>query len=197
MTPNGIRYTVFETSWGHFGFAYTGDRVCRTFLPIPQAKTVREALLRSLGPVARDARFEAGLARDFQARIAAYFEGENVDFSTDPAVDLSGRGPFERMILEACRQIPAGETRTYTALAEGVGRHHAARAVGNAMAGNPVPLIVPCHRVVRADGGLGGFSAPGGTATKERMLRHEQLLRVACPSSRLPLSGVHYQDRLP
>lgn len=178
MTPNAMRYTVFDTSWGHFGLACSGDRLCRTFLPVPQADAVREALLNNLGPAAEDARFEAGLARDLQARVVAYFEGENVDFSTDPALDLSGRGPFEQMILEACRQIPAGETRTYTALAERVGRPHAARAVGNAMAGNPMPLIVPCHRVVRADGGLGGFSAPGGTATKERMLQHERLARV-------------------
>lgn len=176
MTAEMIRYTIFETCWGHFALALRGDRVFRTFLPADKAATVRQALLASLGSSSQDASFEPGTARDLQQRIMAYFEGENVDFSTDPAVDLSGRGPFEQAVLNACRQIPAGRTMTYTALAGLVGRRQAARAVGNAMAGNPIPLIVPCHRVVRTDGGLGGFSAPGGTATKQRMLDHERLL---------------------
>jgi len=171
-----IRYTIFETCWGHFALALRGDRVCRAFLPTDEPATVRHALLASFGASSQDAAFEPGAAMDLQRRIVAYFEGENVDFSTDPAVDLSGRGPFEQAVLNACRQIPAGQTLTYTALAGQVGRRQAARAVGNAMAGNPIPLIVPCHRVVRTDGGLGGFSAPGGTATKQRMLDHERLL---------------------
>ncbi len=174
MTASKTRYTIFETRWGHFGFACTPEGVCRSLLPMPQVETVRKALLTSLGPSCQDAVFEARLALDLQERITAYFEGENVDFSTDPAVDLTGRGSFERTVLNACRQIPAGQALTYTALAERVGRPHAARAVGNALAGNPIPLIVPCHRVIRTDGGLGGFSAPGGTATKHRLLLHEQ-----------------------
>jgi methylated-DNA-[protein]-cysteine S-methyltransferase len=178
-----IRYTIFETCWGHFGLALRGDRVCRTFLPADEVAAVRQALLFSLGASSQEPSFEAGVARDLQQRIMAYFEGENVDFSTDPAVDLTGRGPFERAVLNACRRIPAGQTLTYTALAGQVGRCQAARAVGNAMAGNPIPLIVPCHRVVRTDGGLGGFSAPGGPATKQRMLDHERLLAFR-PASR-------------
>ncbi len=175
MSAEMIRYTIFETCWGHFGLALRGDRVCRTFLPVDQAATVRAALLASLGASSQKASFEHGVARDLQQRIMAYFEGENVDFSTDPVVDLTDRGPFVQTVLNACRRIPAGQTLTYTALAGQVGRRQAARAVGNAMAGNPIPLIVPCHRVVRTDGGLGGFSAPGGTATKQRMLDHERL----------------------
>lgn len=174
MTASKTRYTIFETRWGHFGFACSEKGVFRTFLPVHEAETVRNALLTSLGPAASHAVFERDLARDLRKRIIAYFEGENVDFSTDPAVDLTGRGPFEQSVLNACRQIPVGQVSTYTALAERVGRPRAARAVGNALAGNPIPLIVPCHRVIRTDGGFGGFSAPGGTATKQQLLLHEQ-----------------------
>lgn len=104
----------------------------------------------------------------------AYYEGEPVDFSRDPAVDLNGSHPFARRVLQACRKIAFGRTTTYSDLARQVGSPRAARAVGSVMAGNPIPLIIPCHRVLRTDSGLGGFSAPGGTAIKQKMLRHEQ-----------------------
>ncbi len=97
-----------------------------------------------------------------------------MDFSTDPAVSLNGSQPFAHKVLQACRRIAFGRTTTYSDLARQVGSPRAARAVGSVMAGNPIPLIIPCHRVLRTDGGLGGFSAPGGTAIKQKMLRHEQ-----------------------
>ena len=112
--------------------------------------------------------------RTLQERIAAYFEGENVDFSTDPAVSLDGLNSFDRKVLQTCRTIPSGEITTYGDLAVRVGHPGAARAVGSALARNPIPLIIPCHRVLRTDGSLGGFSAPGGLTTKQRLLRHEQ-----------------------
>lgn len=183
MTAATLRYTIFETCWGHFGLACRGERVCRTLLPATGATTVQKALLTSLGPASKDTVFERDLARDLQQRIVAYFEGEIIDFSTDPPLDLTGRGPFEQAILDACRQIPAGMTLTYTALAETVGRRHAARAAGNALAANPIPLIVPCHRVIRTDGGLGGFSALGRTVTKQRMLDHERPLLRRIPTA--------------
>ncbi|HRS12317.1 MAG TPA: methylated-DNA--[protein]-cysteine S-methyltransferase [Sedimentisphaerales bacterium] len=176
MTTSKTRYTIFRTRWGHFGFACNDKGVCRSVLPSSEVEAVRKALRTSLEPSLPHVVFERDLARELQERITAYFEGENVDFSTDPAVDLTDRGPFERAVLDACRRIPAGQALTYAALAEKVGRPHAARAVGNALAANPIPLIVPCHRVIRTDGGLGGFSAPGGTATKQRLLMHERSL---------------------
>ena len=105
---------------------------------------------------------------DLQERIIAYFEGENVDFSTDPAVNLDALTPFDRKVLQTCRKIPPGETTTYGDLAVRVGHPGAARAVGSALAHNPIPLIIPCHRVLRSDGSLGGFSAPGGLTTKQK-----------------------------
>ena len=90
------------------------------------------------------------------------------------AVFLAWITPFARKVLGACRKVPQGRTTTYRALAEQVGQPRAARAVGGVMAANPIPLIVPCHRVLRSDGGLGGFSGPGGNATKLRLLEHEK-----------------------
>ncbi|MQA17642.1 MAG: methylated-DNA--[protein]-cysteine S-methyltransferase, partial [Pseudonocardiaceae bacterium] len=85
--------------------------------------------------------------------------------------DLRGLTEFERDVLAATRQIPAGQTRPYSWVAGEIGRPRAVRAVGSALGRNPVPLLIPCHRVVRSDGGLGGYVF--GTSTKERILRHE------------------------
>jgi methylated-DNA-[protein]-cysteine S-methyltransferase len=96
----------------------------------------------------------------------------------DIPVDLDV-GPFEQKVLEALRRIPAGEVRTYGQLAQALGHPGAARAVGNACAKNPVPLVVPCHRVVPRSGGLGNYSGGGGGATKERLLAAEGALAHA------------------
>ncbi len=80
---------------------------------------------------------------------------------------------FRRLVLETLRGVPFGETISYGALAERIGHPGAARAVGGALAANPVPLLVPCHRVLKSGGEIGGFSAPGGPAMKQRLLRHE------------------------
>jgi methylated-DNA-[protein]-cysteine S-methyltransferase len=104
--------------------------------------------------------------------IKALLRGEPADLTGVP-VDFGGTQPFERRVYEAARSIQPGSTRTYGELAAEVGEPGEARAVGVAMARNPVPLVVPCHRVVAADGRLGGFSAPGGVATKRRLLEIE------------------------
>ncbi|UCD50919.1 MAG: methylated-DNA--[protein]-cysteine S-methyltransferase [Phycisphaerales bacterium] len=174
MDPATPRYAIFRTRWGHFGFACRAESICATSLPAPTRTAAREALLANLPADAAEARSQKELRLDLQRRIIAYFEGENVDFSTDPAVDLSHYSPFGQAIMASCRQISFGQTRTYGELARQAGRPAAARAVGGTMARNPFPLLVPCHRVVRTAGGLGGFSAIGGTATKRRMLLHEQ-----------------------
>jgi len=171
-----LEYVVFRTKWGYFGLAGHEETVCRTSLPVASRAVAEDALCAALGADAAAVRRERGLLRPLQERICAYFEGENVDFSTDPAVSLSSVGSFSREVLQACRQIPFGRTVTYADLAGKLGRPHAARAVGNALAANCVPLIVPCHRVLRTDGRLGGFSAPGGPATKQRLLSHERAI---------------------
>ena len=170
-------YTIFGTKWGYFGLAGVQDAVCRTFLPGLQRKEVEQKLLTGLLPGGGNIRCDKDFQRDLQERIVAYYEGDPVDFRIEPAVSLNGSGPFAHRVLQACREIAFGQTTTYSDLASQVGSPRAARAVGSVMASNPIPLIIPCHRVLRTDGGLGGFSAPGGIAIKQKMLHHEQSVR--------------------
>ena len=173
MNVGTMRHTIFKTRWGYFGLVCQAESVSRTSLPAPSQTTARQSLLAGAALQPADAPFETDLMADLQRRIVAYFEGEKVDFSTDPAVCLPNLSAFGQVILAACRRIAFGRTQTYAQLAASAGRSQAARAVGNIMARNPVPLIVPCHRIVRTDGGLGGFSGIGGTTMKQRMLHHE------------------------
>jgi methylated-DNA-[protein]-cysteine S-methyltransferase len=97
---------------------------------------------------------------------------------------------FQQQVLEAVAAIPCGSVLTYTQVAAQVGRPRAARAVGAALGANPWPVLVPCHRVVGAAGQLVGFSAPGGVATKARMLQQEQAGEQASPRPASHLPGV-------
>lgn len=178
-----LHYTVFRTKWGFFAVAGTGAAVSRTCLPAPSRQEAERGLLLGLGPTVENVRLDPGFLPDLQERIVAYFDGENVDFSEDPPLCLDGATVFGRMVVLACRAIGFGRTMTYSDLARQVGSPGAARAVGGVMAANPTPLIVPCHRVLRTGGGLGGFSAPGGVAAKQRMLEHERLIRLGIRDS--------------
>jgi O-6-methylguanine DNA methyltransferase len=106
-------------------------------------------------------------------QLVSWSQGECVDFA-NIVIDSAGFSEFRRRVTEACREIAWGETTTYGELARRVGCPRAARGVGRVMASNPFPIVVPCHRVVASDGQLRGFSAPGGIATKERLLRIER-----------------------
>jgi methylated-DNA-[protein]-cysteine S-methyltransferase len=134
-------------------------------------------------PRGREAAGEAAAGRRFGRRqpwfprlvedVQAYLYGQAVDLSVYP-VDLTNQPPFRRRVQEACRLVPYGQTTSYAALAARAGNPLAVRAAGSAMRHNPVPLLVPCHRVLHRDGGLGGFSAPGGSNLKERLLALER-----------------------
>lgn len=106
---------------------------------------------------------------DLPKRITGYLSGKQVTFPDK--LDLSGSSPFQRKVWEMERTIPYGETRTYQWLAAALGYPLAARAVGNALAKNPLPILIPCHRVIRSDGNLGGFS--GGVQLKRALLQME------------------------
>ena len=107
-------------------------------------------------------------------QIRRHLAGEPSDLTSIP-VDLAGQPPFRRKVLETLRATQAGETFTYGQLARMAGSPGAARAVGQAMARNPLPIVLPCHRVVAADG-PGGFSLFGSLASKERLLALENVL---------------------
>lgn len=130
------------------------------------------AALRACGPWRRPAPpccdWNPGLVR----KLCSYAAGRPIDFRDTP-VDLQTCTEFQRRVLEACRTIPWGQTWTYAQLAAAAGYPGAARAVGQCMAANPIPLVIPCHRVVGSDGRLRGYSGPGGLAMKLRLLQLE------------------------
>ena len=107
--------------------------------------------------------------------IRALRSGTPVDLNA-VALDFDGAGEFEASVWRAARAIPPGRTVTYGALAAQLGDPQAAQAVGRALGRNPWPIVVPCHRVTAADGRTGGFSAPGGAATKLKLLEIEGAL---------------------
>jgi methylated-DNA-[protein]-cysteine S-methyltransferase len=160
-------YHVFETKLGFAAIAWCDAGVVRFNLPGPKETATNR--LGGATPAEPPPHIAAIVA---QAR--RYFAGERIDFDTI-GLDLSSVDPFRRSIYEALRKVGFGETVTYGELAKRVGAREpqAAQDVGVAMARNPVPLIIPCHRVLAAGGKIGGFSAPGRTETKEKMLALE------------------------
>jgi methylated-DNA-[protein]-cysteine S-methyltransferase len=118
--------------------------------------------------------FDKTFFKTLQEQITAYFEGNCVNFSRDIPLALDGFSSFGISVLTTCRAIGFGQTITYGRLAKKSGRPNASRAVGSTLAKNPLPLLIPCHRVIRSDGKLGGFSAPGGVSLKKRLLLHEK-----------------------
>ncbi len=164
-----LKYVVFRTKWGHFGLLGTEKALFRARLAAKDAASAKICLLQKIN----NARYDQKFAQDLQKKIIAYFEGSYVDF-TDVKVDLRSYSDFGRKVLTACRKIRLGRTKSYCALAGSVKKPNAARAVGNILAGNQLPLIIPCHRVIRSNGQLGGFSAQGGIKLKRKMLDLER-----------------------
>ena len=165
-----MKYIIFRTKWGYFGLAGTDSGLCRTYLPMPERGKIESRILKNLP----EAKFDKSYFKNLQEKILAYFDGENINFGADIPVTLNGFRGFSRRVLTVCRDIKFGQKTTYAGLAKKAGGPNAGRAVGNALARNPLPLIIPCHRIIRSDGNLGGFSAPGGINLKKRLLMHEQ-----------------------
>lgn len=160
-------FRLIPTAWGSFGAVFTTqEKLAATFLPQPERQV--RLLIASLFPSALERKTGTD---EFCKRIGNYFQGREVSWKVE--IDWRDISGFRRRVLEACRRIPFGATASYADLARAAGSPGAARAVGSAMASNPLPLIVPCHRVLRSDGSLGGFSSPQGPSQKERMLKLE------------------------
>jgi methylated-DNA-[protein]-cysteine S-methyltransferase len=164
-------YHVFETVMGFCAIAWSDAGVARFQLPTKNAEAA-DRLMRRRAFGAEPGALPEGIAAVVEA-AKRYFGGEDIDFSQVP-LDLAGQDAFFAQIYGALRRVRWGRTTTYGALAKEVGAgREAARDVGEAMAKNPMPLIIPCHRVLAAGGKIGGFSAPGGAKTKARMLELE------------------------
>ena len=164
-------YLVFETASGFCGIAWNDVGITRFQLPTKSAEATERILLRRV-PDAKPGAPTPEIV-EAVAAVKRYFEGERTDFS-EFKLDLNDQSAFFNQIYAAARQVGWGHTTTYGTLAKQVGAGpEAARDVGEAMANNPVPLIIPCHRVLAASGKVGGFSAPGGSAAKMRSLELE------------------------
>jgi methylated-DNA-[protein]-cysteine S-methyltransferase len=173
-------YCVFETAAGFCGIAWSDAGITRFMLPSSTAQATEQNLQRRVAN-ARPGTPPAHVAAAIEA-AQRYFAGEQIDFSA-LQLDLSGQDSFFKQIYDAARRVGWGHTTTYGTLAKEIGAGpEVARNVGQAMAKNPVPLIIPCHRVLAAGGKLGGFSAPGGSATKQRMLELEGSLAPPPPA---------------
>ncbi|HYL83326.1 MAG TPA: methylated-DNA--[protein]-cysteine S-methyltransferase [Candidatus Angelobacter sp.] len=170
-------YCLFETPLGACGIAWrhpanSGSQPVVTLLQLPE-DTPQETESR-IGRKCHATHASPPPPRiaEIIEKIRQHLRGETQDLR-DVAVDLGGAAPFARQVYEAAREIPAGQTRTYGEIAKALGQPGAAQEVGQALAKNPVPIIVPCHRVSAAGGKLGGFSAPGGRSTKLKLLAIE------------------------
>ena len=172
MDASGI--LVFDTPIGPCGMAWNERGLVGVSLPESDAEAVRARLLRRHpGATGMQPPPEVLEAR---SRIVELLSTGRADLSS-VRLDLSSVGAFEQRIYEIARAIPAGQTLTYGDIAARAGEPHGAQAVGQAMGKNPWPIVVPCHRVVGSNGKLGGFSAPGGSRTKLRILEIEGALK--------------------
>ncbi len=170
-----MRYAITDTAWGPVLFAIAGGTsgtaagggLRRLLLPLRPTADAR-AVARRKWP---GADYVPNLLPQLQRQIQRYFDGRPTNFRIK--LDLGSRTPFHQTVLRACATIPYGETLTYGQLAELAAHPGAARAVGTVMAANPIPLIIPCHRVIAAAGRPSAFSAPGGPKTRKRLLQLE------------------------
>ncbi len=171
MEQTAQHYAIFEVAGGFCGIAWNDAGVTRMRLPAQSAAETERSLRRRL-PNA-EPRTPTPEVAEAIAAVKRYFAGEKMDFS-DIRLDLEEQDEYFKQIYAATRRVGWGQTTTYGTLAKELGAGpKAARDVGQAMANNPIPLIIPCHRVLAAGGKVGGFSAPGGSATKVRMLELE------------------------
>jgi methylated-DNA-[protein]-cysteine S-methyltransferase len=176
-----VHHHLFDTAIGTCGVAWSECGLVAVQFPEKDVAITERRLIaksHSVGAAAPPAQI-ASVVGD----IARYLAGQRVDFSAI-AVDLGGMDDFRRSLYETLRAVGFGATTTYGELAKRLGLDgpEAARDVGAAMGQNPVPIVIPCHRVLAAGGKLGGFSAPGGTATKQKLLA---------------LEGVHFDGAAP
>ena len=165
-----LKFSCFSTQWGWVGVVSSSAGLYRIILPAPDEGSVIDAIAWGV-PKKR----EENSFTEVRHALINYFKGERVEFSLP--LDLKGCTDFQRDVWEATSRIPYGQLRSYGWIAAEIGRPRAARAVGLALGVNQLPIIIPCHRVIRSDGSLGGFSA--GLHWKERLIKLEKAVFVA------------------
>ncbi len=174
MKQRGCFYDLLSTPLGWVGVLASSQGLRRVTVP----RTTNQEALDDLDPAVEGAERREGAFENLRHRLERHLLGQEVSFPD--ALDVEGAPPFFRAVWDACRAIPRGETRSYAWLAAAAGRPGAARAAGQAMAKNPFAILIPCHRVVRSDGGIGGYG--GGVAVKAALLRAEGAVIIATPN---------------
>lgn len=165
-----LGFTLFDSPIGTCGLAWSGRGIVGLQLPEKTADATRKRVQRRW-PGAIEGEPPPGVGRAIE-RVLQLLKGEAADLADIP-LDLEAAPEFHRKVYEVARTILPGRTMTYGEIAKRLGVPQESREVGQALGRNPVAIIVPCHRVLGADGKMGGFSANGGVATKRRMLEIE------------------------
>ncbi|MEZ5816434.1 MAG: methylated-DNA--[protein]-cysteine S-methyltransferase [Hyphomicrobiaceae bacterium] len=173
-------YIMLHAPLGDYGIAWGPNGLTRLQLPAATTAATEERLAAS-GRRRWSGRLPATVAQVVD-ELGRYFSGTPTTFA-DVEVDFGARPPIQLAIYAELRKVAWGETVTYGDLAKAIGMPGAARLIGQTMGRNPVPVIVPCHRVLASGNAIGGFSAPGGTSTKHRLLALERANAI----ERLPL----------
>jgi methylated-DNA-[protein]-cysteine S-methyltransferase len=176
-----MTYALFDTAIGTCGLVWGERGLLGVHLPDAHPARTRAGITHRF-PGASPAEPPESVRQAIDG-IVALLRGEKRDLR-EIELDLDGLPEFNRRVYELSRTIPPGSTMTYGEIAMRLGSPGTARAVGQALGQNPWPIVVPCHRVLAADGGMGGFSAPGGVSTKRRMLEIEGVEGVR-PAPRL------------
>ena len=161
----GLEYAVFDTRLGWMAAAASDKGLVELVLPQPTA----EGALASLSKAALAGRENEARFQSLAHELRDYMSGKAVSFQEE--LDLTRATPFQRRVWQQTRQIPCGQSRSYGWIAKRLGQPGACRAVGQALGRNPLPVVIPCHRVLASDGSLGGFS--GGLSVKRRLLELE------------------------
>jgi methylated-DNA-[protein]-cysteine S-methyltransferase len=164
-------------------YADLATPIGRVLVAATDAGLVRVSFRQSAASFARELRTQLGLhmvrsttrTTEVVHQLRAYFAGRRRAF--DVRIDLSRLTPFHRQVLEATAEVPPGQVVSYGEIARRIGRPSGSRAVGQALGRNPVPIVIPCHRVVAAGGRLGGYT--GGLAIKKKLLRLEGAMATA------------------
>lgn len=172
-----IRYAFFDSSLGNIVLISKAERLIELDIKTDGIYMIKKSLTARYPDGAESPEYFHKLCK----LLDRYLKGEQVDFD-DVDVDISHLGIFTGKVLEELRRIPYGEVTSYGRIGKRLGYKNAARAVGQAVGRNPVPIIIPCHRVIREDGTIGGFSM--GVRIKERLLATEG---VWCSPSRRPV----------
>ncbi len=171
---DSLKYSIFKTRWGFFGLLADEKGLLKTSLPMKTRQAVKKRLLKGTSKKANEVE---NLSNSLKRAIIGYYNGVYVDFQSLKIIfNFDELTDFQKLVLTACRKIKIGKAATYGQLAIMAGCPGAARAVGSVMAKNQWPLLIGCHRIVKSDGSVGGFSF-GGSKTKKRMIEHEQKIK--------------------